>query len=295
MPGKITILSAVLLMSALFTSAQKLKEMNITGKPRKVTETLYNIKNNGQQIDSRNTLFFSADGLLERTENDLYKADTISLTLVTFYNKKEKVTETQAHRSSGIEKTLTQYDDLDNIIKSESVTPGKTIIVSYKNKYDKKGQLIEKAVYGKLGVFKNTTMSYDKAGNKITEHVYNEATALEYADTFVYDRNHNRVKNIHHVSNDKKSSSVNITRYDSLNREVEVTIYKPGGDMNWKHLYEYNQWGDIVKNRFFYSSGSYEDTFYLYTDRDRFNNWLKKTVTEYGEPSRVVQRVIEYY
>lgn len=295
MPRKIIILSAILLLPTLNITAQKLAEMNIAGKVRKVTETLYNIQNKEQKLYSRNIYFFSTGGQLERTENYSYKADTLYFTSVWLHNKMEKVTETNNYRSSDSDKTLNQYDKLGNIVKIESVREGKTTVVTYTNKYDKKDRLIEKAVYGRLGIFKRSTMGYDKAGNKITEFVYNEASGLEYADTFTYDKHNNRIKNVHHIAGDKSSSSTSTTRYDSLNRKTEETIYKQNGDMDWKHSYEYDPFGDLLKNRFYYSSGYYEDTFYEYSDRDISNNWQKKTITEYGEPRRIVQRAIEYY
>jgi hypothetical protein len=194
-------------------------------------------------------------------------------------------------------KYTNKYDDKGNKIEKSLYNRAGSLDSkeTYKYDYDDKGNKIKVNIYdaeGDLSLWSvKCTNKYDDKGNLIEQNVYNAVSGILYrVETYKYDdKGYMIEKNI----GDKCTN-----KYDDKGNLIEQNVYNVDGTLDDKYTYKYDDKGNEIE-RNFYNGNADGVSFviqrtYKY-EFDKNKNWIKKISLDNQSPENIEERKYEYY
>ena len=214
-----------------------------------------------------------------------------------------------------------EYDNQGNLIESNEYYRGK-LKSRHTYKYDSKMNIVEENYFDGEGRIKLKEMfSYDDKKNMTQVIDYNQSGNYQSRYTYKYDDKGNQVeeKAFDHEKSDKCKKLV--TKYDGDGNPIEVNQYGENGklvfqckldkqgnhtldityDKNGKIIekiaqkYVYDEKGNEIENIRYDAKGKPAiKSKYIYS-YDKEKNWFVKFCYENDKPTRITERIIDYY
>ena len=162
---------------------------------------------------------------------------------------------------------LYEYDKQGNRTRHDLLTDKGSIFMSTFSKYNEKQQLIEKSncVGGECD--EKRVFTYDDKGYLIQEDKYSK-DELTSKTLYKNDAKGNPIEQLTYDAQGKLLKKVTST-YDAEGNETENAVYRGADTLIQKKTYTY--------------------------EYDKKKNWIKRTESENGEPSLIIEQKFEYY
>ena len=162
---------------------------------------------------------------------------------------------------------LYEYDKEGNRVRHDLLTDKGDIFMSTFSKYNEKHQLIEKSNCVGGVCDEKSIFTYDDKGYLIQEDKYKK-DELSTKTLYKNDAQGNPIERLTYDAEGKLLKKITST-YDKEGNETENIVYKGDGTIAQKKNYVYQY--------------------------DKKRNWIKKTESENGELSLIIQQKFEYY
>lgn len=155
--------------------------------------------------------------------------------------------------------------------------------------YDREGYLIKEGAFTSLGrLWIEVTYKYDEKRNRI-ERVARELETNESSKfVYSYDDEGNQVEEKVYYS--EKLQLKSLSSYDDYGNMIEKNWYDSEGKWTSIRTYEYDQWGNSLREVFRHEDGHGHEIVYVYDDS---GNMLKKT--EYSLEGNLSRRYVYEY
>jgi len=255
--------------------------------------------------------------LLRRTQ---YIAGKPGIVTENLWNDADKTLSSETRRNpdnTQIDRITYTYKD-GRLAEKLKVNAQNNALERYTYIYDKKGNLIQDAIYKGTEILQSQgRYKYDANGNKIFESRLNDGKAIyttryqydgknlvkqetsdaadkaEYTEIFTHDATGNVTKHvtIEHAQNLKTEESIT---YDKSNR-IATRITEKAGQPAVKVLYAYDENGNLTATKTADSEGKTLDDRKYTFEYDTHKNWVKKKVAVNGQPAFEVTRTITYH
>jgi hypothetical protein len=240
---------------------------------------------------------------------------------VIYFNEKGKMTEERRYNSEGEISNweVYKYDDKGNLIENIRFKSNRTLRSREIYTYNPEGNLIEKVFYyDDDWVAWRDTYTYDSEGNLImnesldSNETYSRKYIYEYGPkgklkkmnmlsldgqifaTRLYDENEKLIEDI-----DTREGGQRTTfHYNNIEQLVEINNYftnRYNIDIHNKEIRKYDQTGNLIEEKQDSQDDrlKYERSYkYKY---DGKNNWIKREMSNNGNHTNTVDRVIEYF
>ena len=162
---------------------------------------------------------------------------------------------------------LYEYDQKGNRTRHDLLTAEGNLFMSTFSKYNDKNQLIEKSSCVGGVCDEKSVFTYDDKGYLIQEEKYKK-DELSTKTLYKNDAKGNPLERLTYDAEGKLLKKITST-YDKEGNETENIVYKGDGTIAQKKNYVYQY--------------------------DKNRNWIKKTESENGELSLIIQQKFEYY
>jgi len=188
-----------------------------------------------------------------------------------------------------------RYNDNSKCIKESDYDEYGRLKVEQVMKYDERGNRTEMTEYNTAdGSEVRHYYKYNAAGKCTEEYEYATATAKKYKKTLnFYDQQNNLIEIKQYAENGVQLYE---GRFDSYGNHLADIAYNPDGSLHDQITaeYKYDSRGNEIEEMLHYTDGASAASISKY-EYDMANNWIKKTVFEDGEATRLIEREIEYY
>ena len=165
-----------------------------------------------------------------------------------------------------------EYDKKGNNININYRTSGANSYLKEIFTYNEKGNVKEKQQHfeKKSHLDTKSNFFYDKEGNMSEYYLYNANGDLERRDSYKYDEKGNRTNWIKYNSNESVVFMVKYEHdeYGNMTKYINID-YIDGETLSYQRDYKYNY--------------------------DEMGNWVQRVEYEFGLPSYIIEREIEYY
>jgi antitoxin component YwqK of YwqJK toxin-antitoxin module len=227
-----------------------------------------------------------------------------------------------------IKKEICEYNEKDSLIEYKHYEKGGKLSLFLSFEYDSNNNLINKIYYNNNGwyskvvfSYKNNMLvssvdydhnekessrclySYDQSNRLVLKITEGENPKDKYKHTYSYDA---KGKLLEYKVYDNSSTGVfeqsmaKFYKYDENGRLITDAIEYSNGTFS-RHLYEYNQQGNLIQQEDIYNFGKETSKSTLDFEYDERNNWIKKTSRHIKDTSRmtdvsvyVTERIIVY-
>jgi len=162
---------------------------------------------------------------------------------------------------------LYEYDQKGNRTRHDLLTADGNLFMSTFSKYNDKNQLIEKSNCVGGVCDEKSVLTYDDKGYLIQEEKYKK-DELSTKTLYKNDAKGNPLERLTYDAEGKLLKKITST-YDKEGNETENIVYKGDGTIAQKKNYVYQY--------------------------DKYKNWIKRTESENGELSLIIQQKFEYY
>lgn len=213
-----------------------------------------------------------------------------------------------------------EYDNVGNLLETNDYHNGR-LETRHLYRYNDAGKITKEGEYDEYGRLKwEQNTKYDANGNKTEMIEYNTQTGKEARHYYKYDEQNRPIEDDEYASETTKKYKKILTSYDAEGNitgtkqynENGVLIYEGRFDKYNNHLadvaynedgslhdkitaeYKYDAKGNEIEETLHYTDGSGNISVSRY-EYDQQNNWVRKTVFEDGEASRMIERDIKYY
>jgi hypothetical protein len=215
----------------------------------------------------------------------------------------------------------TEYDNKGHMLESNEYFKNR-LINRHTFKYDEKGNQVEENMFGSDGHLRwKETFAYDAKGNLVEVTDYKQNGSFDARFTYAYDAKGNQIEEKEFTSESSMKHKRILTKYDAEGNVIEVNqfnesghfasqckldkrgnhlldvVYNPDGTLQEKisQDYKYDDHGNEIEMERHITDGSLSlKNTYKY-EYDKKGNWLKKISYENDKPTRITERVIEYY
>ena len=236
--------------------------------------------------------------------------------LLYIYN--EKGVRLQYHQI-GVDGSSHKYicNDKGKIIRAASCDPDGNVLSESNSIYDSNDNSIEVIqIDFKTGKVNKTIREFDNNGNMVVSISSNEDKSQVYRHVSKYNDDGNQISS-HQYSNDKLTGYLTY-KYDEKGNNIEMQVYLPDGNLDYRQVYLYNEKGWLMEQKTYNGDGSlgneylqhiYErdsDGNLVFKDKtpkgyryeyeyDKHENWIKKIEFYKKFPVIMALREIQYF
>lgn len=238
-----------------------------------------NVKNTNKDNDLE---YFNLYGNVKSRKIKYFDVDTS-------YTKPVKVSERHEYKY--------EFDTKGMQLSKISLRDG-AIKFSTKFDYDNKGILIKEITHkGNQSFFEMIKYYYNDLGQCIEEHDYDREDRIGSKTFYEYDNTGNKIRENFSSERSKdfnKLSVYVIYKYNNKGFEIERSFYTATakGRLEFKRVFEYDNYGNIIKEYRYDQFGKLEYVYKYYYDK--YNNILKREVFEDGEKSHTTKNKYKY-
>lgn len=179
--------------------------------------------------------------------------------------------------------------DRNNAITS--VVKNANIPDSIKNKYNKRGMLLENNTYWK-NKSERKIFLYDSANNLIERKYFSAKDSLIFKTTHKYDEKGQTIEDIYYKSADSINYKYTYA-YDEKGNNTERIYYKSNGSINYHYFYKYDEKGNRIEEDS-YKDGNLSHK-YVYKLDDEGNITEEIRYYKPGIISSKTTQIFEYY
>lgn len=278
------------------------KKMELSGKVKSVTETMYEAVEGLSGIEAGaiqtepfySYLEFNKSGMV--VENEYLDNDYgMRVRIVSKYDKNGNRIEEASYDEDGNldERSVFKYDKNGNMLEGVSYDLDGAELYRLSSIYDDNNNIIETSVNSSMGddMQRKVIYKYDEKGNKTAEDMYANETVLVAASTFQYDENDNLIETyMNYVM--QNDGGRGVYKYDDRGNKIEETAYDLEGNFSGKGIYKYdgeNREIEIVS--FNADSSMTTEVAYVYNDLGKVARQTQtrtmRVLREYGDGSGV--------
>lgn len=213
-----------------------------------------------------------------------------------------------------------EYDNVGNLLETNDFHNGK-LELRHTYRYDDNSRCIKESDYDPYGRLKwEENTKYDAKGLKTESIDFNTVTGVETRFYYKYNEKGLPIEEYEYTGENTKKFKKKLTNYDADGNVIELKQYSENGillyegrfDKYGNHLadvaynedgslhdkitaeYKYDSRGNEIEEALHYTDGSGAISIGKY-EYDQKNNWIRKTVFEDGEATRLIEREITYY
>ena len=213
-----------------------------------------------------------------------------------------------------------EYDNIGNLLETNDYHNGR-LETRHTYRYNDNSKCIKESDFDENGRLKwEETLKYDAKGNKVEVLDFNTIDGSEIRHYFKYNEMGKPIEENEYAGENTKKYKRTINNYDEQGNLIEIKQYNENGvqiyegrfDRYGNHLadiaynedgslhdkitaeYRYDSKGNEIEETLHYTDGSGATSISKY-EYDGQNNWVKKTVFEDGEATRLIEREITYY
>jgi hypothetical protein len=292
----IFIISIFLLLSKLIIAQKKendLSDRGLNGKVKSIVQRSEHFTKK-RFWDSTMYIFNKKGDII--TEYNYGRVRGLDIVWQYKYDKKRNLILKTCLDSSGTTqyKTIDEYDKNHHLIKSIwydfDEKPGG--LDSFK--YDNKGNKIEAITYNADSSIKNKSVFKYNIDNRKVEDSYYEAGIFKWKTKYVYDEKGNIIEEYWLGKSDSLLRKL-ANKYNDKTLKIEQDWHNPDGNV-YKTIYQYGTSGSLIREDWYNDNGKLSTTTRYKYEVDRKNNWIRiTTLTAEGNPTRIIEREIEYF
>jgi len=268
-------------------SENSLSKMDLNGKVRSLTETVYDAEGQSMEIQkrgmrSRAVHLFNEQG--NSVEESYFKPDGSQKSIATIkYNKKGQIIENVLMNSDGDQeyKETFEYDRSGHLVKKDHLNMEGTVYYSETCKYDKEGNEIERNCYWTDNSMGTIILSQREDGT--IEKEFQRSLGRQGSQVtkilFKYDDNGNRIEQAYY----KPDGSLNVkyvSKFDGKGNKIETDIYNSGDKMESRSVYKYDEKGNMIGHG--HGNGESENALEIVYDK------------KYDEKGNMIEEIIDY-
>ena len=284
-----------------------------------------NINNDlsGRNIEGKIKSVFEAEYVAVLKKKEIQKSSLLSK-YTTKYDETLNLLETNRFKADGSPdlKYTYKYDENGTRTGLERYKSDGSLEYKFLYKYNEKGTITESDRYKPDGnlEYKNIFLN-DEKGNRIEWNNSKSDGSLEYRYTYKYDENQDLIE-INYTNKDTSLSYKSVYKLDEKGNRIEWNNFKPDGSLKYKYTYKYNDDGETVEMNRYKSDNSldYRETYifdekgkriqlnryksdqsleyietYKFDKYDITGNWTIQTVFRNDSPTKIIERIIDYY
>jgi len=211
-----------------------------------------------------------------------------------------------------------EYDNVGNLLEINDYHQGH-LETRHTYRYNDQSKCTKESDFDENGRLKwEENTKYDDRGNKTEAISFNTADGKETRRYFKYNEKNKPIEEDEYGAENTKKFKKTINNYDSQGNVIEIKQYAENGvqiyegrfDKYGNHLadiaynedgslhdkitaeYKYDSRGNETEEALHYTDGSGTTSISTY-EYDRENNWIRKTVFEDGEATRVINCILE--
>lgn len=258
-----------------------------------VGQSTYN--GNGVLEDSSS---YTADSRGNRADKYKYKGDgKVEWNYSSEYDNHGNLTEKNDYYMGKLKNRHTyKYDDNQNITEETFYDSEGRMKLKEVFSYDAKRNVTEIVDYNHNGVFQSRyTYAYDTRGNQVEEREYTSEKSNRYKKIVnKYDKDNNIIEVTQYYENGKPAY---VCKLDKLGNHISDITYSWDGKIQEKvtQKYVYDEKGNETENIRYDAKGKpavKNKNIYTY---DTEKNWFIKICYENDKPTRITERIIDYY
>jgi hypothetical protein len=215
---------------------------------------------------------------------------------------------------------IKEYDNVGNLLETNDYHYGR-LETRHTYRFDDNSHCIKESDYDENGKLKwEETLKYDANGHKTEVLDFNTIDGTEVRHYFKYSDMGKPIEEDEYGAENSTKFKRTLNFYDEAGNIIEIKQYSENGvqiyegrfDRYGNHLadiaynedgslhdkitaeYRYDTKGNEIEEALHYTDGTGATSISKY-QYDAMNNWVKKTVFEEGEATRLIEREITYY
>ena len=273
----------------------------------KATKSLFHYDNNGTLVSNshydgngsmEDSASYKVDSKGNRIDWNTYKGDgSLEWNYNREYDIKGNLIESNEYYLGALKTRHTyKYDDKSNVIEENTYEGDGRLKLKELFKYDDNRNVTEITDYNQTGVFKaRYTYAYDASGNQVEEKEFDDENTPRFKKIVTeYDKDNNVIEVNKY---NEKGKIVYECKLDKWGNHTFDATYKPDGALVEKitQKYKYDDHNNETENERYNGRGKLMlKTKNIYT-YDKEGNWFIKIVYENDKPTRITERLFDYY